>query len=50
MGFVNDRLTMNAVHEVIEGFKEQERRGVDVVGKGLALLRQVHPSRKGESL
>ena len=41
MGFVNDRLTLNAVHEVIEGFKQQERSGVDVVGKGLNLLRQI---------
>ena len=41
MGFVNDRLTLNAVHDVIEGFKQAEANGVDVVGKGLNLLRQV---------
>ena len=41
MGFVNDRLTLNAVHDVIEGFKQDESEGVDVVGKGLSLLRQM---------
>ena len=41
MGFVNDRLTLNAVHDVIEGFKQDESEGVDIVGKGLSLLRQM---------
>lgn len=43
MGFVDDRLTLQAVHEVIEGFKEQEREGVDVVGKGLRLIGHLLP-------
>ena len=47
MGFVNDRLTLQAVHEVIEGFKAAEARGVNVVGKGLRVLRQVF--QEGES-
>ena len=38
MGFVNDRLTLQAVHEVIEGFKAAETRGEEVVGKGLRVL------------
>ena len=41
MGFVNDRLTMNAVDEVIKGFKAAEARGENVVGKGLRVLRQM---------
>ena len=41
MGFVNDRLTMIAVHDVIEGFKQDESDGVDVVGFGLNLIRQI---------
>ena len=38
------------VKDLMGFVNEQGRRGVDVVGKGLALLRQVHPSRKGETL
>ena len=43
IGFVNDRLTFQAVHDVIEGFKQDEANGVDVVGKGLHLLGQILP-------
>ena len=38
IGFVDDRLTMQAVHSVIEGFKADERNGRNIVRDGLHAL------------